>query len=83
MAEDDFSNVVGGPEEIGFKKQQYIAVGTVRMFLEPKNQSTNNCLATQSLYTTKIARISYTMLSIIFKCKEAEHTISAYNKCLH
>ena len=46
-------------------KQQYITAGTVSLFIE-QMASTYNC---------------FRMLSTIFKCQDAQHTISAYSKC--
>ena len=46
------------------EKQQYIAVGTVRMFIEPSAKHITRL--THSPYSTKIARMRcYTMLSAI------------------
>ena len=56
------------------EKQQYIAVGTIRS----KCQALTITRLTHSPYATKLARIRcYTVLSIIFRCQDVQHTISA------
>ena len=59
------------------EKQQYIAVGAVR--LEPSDQEPPITITrlTRSACTTEIARISrYTVLSTVLKCQDVQHTIS-------
>ena len=59
------------------EKPQYIAVSKVRMFIETSAKHR----LTHSPYTTKRARIRYTMLGTTFKCQDVQPTISAYIKC--